>query len=125
MAWFKDNSKLLTGIGIGAVAVVAAPFVLPVITAALRPLLKAAITQGMVAFEIGREQLALLREHLEDALAEATVEARAQIEERRVRIAGTRPSVPVAETPTNGQSASAMHGAQVGQVVGRSAEHAA
>ena len=109
MALFDTPAKnLLAGIGLGAVGVVATPFVFPVVAAALRPLLRAAITHGMVAFEIGREQVALLREHLEDALAEATVDARARIEERRVRISGTPPGAPAAETTTNG------HGHQVG-----------
>jgi hypothetical protein len=114
MAWFDRNKNLLAGVGIGAVGVVAAPYVLPVIASALRPLLKAAITHGMLAFEIGREQVALLREHLEDAFAEATVDARARIEERRMRIAGAPAPAPVAEPATNGQSTVGANGAQVG-----------
>lgn len=116
MAWLdRDGKKLLTGVGIGAVGVIAVPFVYPILVAALRPLLRAAITHGMVAFEIACEQAALLREALEDTFSEATVDARARIEERRARIAGTPPHAPPAETATNGQPAAGSHGKPVHQ----------
>lgn len=116
MAWLdRDGKKLLTGVGLGAVGVMAAPYVFPILAAALRPLLRAVITHGMVAFEIAREQAALLREQLEDTFSEATVDARARIEERRARIAGTPPTAPPADATSNGQPAAGLHGKPVHQ----------
>jgi division protein CdvB (Snf7/Vps24/ESCRT-III family) len=94
----RDAKNLLLGASVGAAAVLAAPFVLPVVAATLRPLLKAALTQSMLALEIGRERLSLMREHAEDAFAEAQIDARDALEQRRLRLVPTPVTVRPAAT---------------------------
>lgn len=79
----KEKSRLLLGIGIGAVGVVAAPFALPVLAAMVRPVLKELIKQSVFAMESGRERLAFLAEDLEDLMAETRSELEQELAARQ------------------------------------------
>jgi hypothetical protein len=75
MALEKETVKLWFGIGIGAGAALASPFVLPVLAAVGRPLFKAALSQSLLAVERAREGLARAGEALSDVVAEVKAEA--------------------------------------------------
>jgi len=68
------TSGLLTGLALSLGAALLAPMWRPAVSRWGRPAAKAAIKQGLVAYEVGRERLAELGETLEDILAEAQVE---------------------------------------------------
>lgn len=51
---FRPKGDMWTGLAIGA-AIVLAPVILPVIGAALRPVVKAGLRGGMLLYEKGRE----------------------------------------------------------------------
>lgn len=71
----KHTRKLLLGVGIGAGAVVTAPYLL----ALLRPLLKAIVKQSFLAFERIREAAAHAAEELEDVVAEVRSELESEL----------------------------------------------
>ena len=72
-------NKIVVGVAIGVGASVIAPFVLPVLGAALRPLAKlnvkplakAGIKASWLGLERGRELIAYFGETMQDAVAEA------------------------------------------------------
>lgn len=68
------NSLSLGGLAAGAGMVLLAPIVIPVMGAVLKPLTKALIKGGIVAYESAKISLAETRESLEDITAEAKAE---------------------------------------------------
>ncbi|MBN1105288.1 MAG: DUF5132 domain-containing protein [Deltaproteobacteria bacterium] len=66
--------QLLTGLAIGAAAVLLAPVVLPALAGALRSLAKAGVKGGMIAYAKTQVALAEAKESLEDLTAEAQAE---------------------------------------------------
>ena len=81
MALFeKETRYLLVGIGIGAGALLSAPFLKPLGRALTRPILKSLVKQGFIALEAGRVALARASETVEDVVAEVQHEL---AEERR------------------------------------------
>jgi hypothetical protein len=67
-------------IGVGLLV---APVVIPMVAAAARPVLKAALKGGFVVFEKGREMLTDAVEVAEDVFEEAKAEVRAELAEAR------------------------------------------
>lgn len=83
MSLFDKGAKhVWLGIGIGSAAVLAAPYVLPLVSSVGRPLVKGLLLQGVLAFERGREALAHLAETLDDIIAEVRAEAEADLAAR-------------------------------------------
>jgi hypothetical protein len=76
-----NGMKLGTGLLIGAAAVLAAPIVIPMVTAAMRPLARAAIRGGLIAYERGKVIVAEAQEDFEDLMAEAKAEMAHESEE--------------------------------------------
>lgn len=74
MALFDNGFKVGTGLLVGVGAILLAPIVIPAIAAAAKPLIKAGIKGGMLAYEKGRELLAEATEVMEDLAAEAKAE---------------------------------------------------
>lgn len=74
MAMFSNGMKLGGSIAIGAGVVLLAPVVVPVIAGALRPVAKAAIKGGILAYAKLRESTAETVESIEDLAAEAKAE---------------------------------------------------
>lgn len=72
MALLEKDKVIGAGIGIGAL--IALPYVQPVLIALAKPLVKATIRQALLAYERGREQLVRMAEALEDVLAEVRAE---------------------------------------------------
>jgi hypothetical protein len=70
---FVPKVDLGTGILIG-VGLLAAPIVVPVLAAAIRPALKATIKGGILAYEKSREMLSEACEAVEDFTAEIKAE---------------------------------------------------
>ncbi len=70
----RDNLRLGYGIGIGVVAMLAAPVVVPAMAVVARPLVKELIKRSYFLFERSRERLALAAEGLEDLIAEVRME---------------------------------------------------
>lgn len=64
----------LPGLAIGAGAVLLAPVIIPAVGSALKPLLKATIKGGILAYEGAKVSLAETREAVEDLTAEAKAE---------------------------------------------------
>lgn len=64
----------LPGLAIGAGAVLLAPVVIPAVGSALKPLLKAGIKGGILAYEGAKLSIAETREAIEDITAEAKAE---------------------------------------------------
>lgn len=62
------------GILIGVAAVKLAPYVAPVLAGAARPVARAAMKSGLVAYEKGKEAFAELGEIMDDLLAEVQAE---------------------------------------------------
>lgn len=75
-----NGMKLGTGLLIGVATVVAAPIVIPLVTAAMRPLAKAAIKGGLIAYEKGKVLVAEAQENLEDLMAETKAEMSSESE---------------------------------------------
>lgn len=69
---FKGN--IGTGLAIGIGAAVLGPIVLPVLSGAAKPLVKAAIKSGILLYEKGKEVYAEMGEVVEDLVAEAKAE---------------------------------------------------
>jgi hypothetical protein len=82
------GSGLVTGVALSLLAAFLAPLWKPTATRYGRPAAKAAIKQGLVALELGRERLAGLGETVEDMLAEAQLEIAAE------RMQATSPAPP-------------------------------
>lgn len=74
MAIWNNGVKLGTGLAIGVGALILAPTVVPAVAAILKPLAKAGIKSGFIAYEKGREVLAETREVIEDLAAEVKAE---------------------------------------------------
>jgi hypothetical protein len=79
MALFDDMVQGLTGswvpsvlVGVGVALV--APIVVPTLVASMRPLAKAVVKGGMLAYDKGAEVIAEASEQLSDMLAEARSE---------------------------------------------------
>lgn len=64
----------LTGLAMGVGIVLLAPAVLPMIGAVLKPVAKAAIKGGIMAYETAKVSLAEAKESIEDLTAEAKSE---------------------------------------------------
>lgn len=64
----------LPGLAIGAGAVLLAPVIIPAVGSALKPLLKATIKGGLLAYEGAKLSIAETKEALEDLTAEAKAE---------------------------------------------------
>jgi hypothetical protein len=78
--------KLINGLNpsslaIGAGIVILAPVVIPVLGAILKPVFKAIIKGGLLAYESARVSIAETRETLEDLTAEAKAEISQQTEQ--------------------------------------------
>jgi hypothetical protein len=74
------KGNIVTGLAIGIGAMVFAPAVVPVISAVAKPLAKALIKTGILAYEKGREAFAEVSELVEDITAEARTELAEQAE---------------------------------------------
>lgn len=85
MALFGDSTKsnVLTGLAIGIGATVLGPVLLPAAARIARPVAKSMIKAGIVAYERGRESIAVAGEVTEDIVAEA----RAELAEESARAA--------------------------------------
>ncbi len=68
------GSGLATGIVISVIAAALAPLWRPAAARYGRQAAKAALRQGMVAYELGRDRIAELSETMDDLLAEAALE---------------------------------------------------
>jgi len=69
-----NGLKFGTSVAIGAGAVLLAPVIIPIIGSIMKPLAKAAIKGGILAYEGMKVTLAETRETLEDLAAEAKAE---------------------------------------------------
>ena len=69
---FKGN--IGTGLAIGIGAAVLGPVIIPVLSGAAKPLVKAAIKSGILLYEKGKEVYAEMGEVVEDLVAEAKAE---------------------------------------------------
>ena len=96
-----SSKDLWIGVAVGAGAVLAAPFVLPVVAAVARPLAREVVKLSLVIAELARIRGAVALESLDDLLAEAREDARMVVERREARRAerdgapradGARPS---------------------------------
>lgn len=101
----KDVARFLGGGAVGAGAVLVFPYIKPIAGAIARPLVKAAIRSGVLAFERGREGLAHATESLEDILAEVRSELESELEERSVETTGSAVVDEAAAKSTNGSGA--------------------
>lgn len=69
---------MATGLAVGIAAAVLRPLWLPLMARWGRPAAKAAIKQGVLAYELGRERVAEIGESMSDLVAEAQVELAAE-----------------------------------------------
>jgi hypothetical protein len=74
MALFDNGFKLGGSIAVGAGVMILAPIVVPIVASALRPVVKAAIKGGMIAYGKMKETAAETAETIEDLAAEAKSE---------------------------------------------------
>lgn len=72
------TSGLMTGLALSLAAAFLGPLWRPAAQRWGRPLAKAAIRQGLLAYETGRERIAELGETVEDLVAEAQTELAAE-----------------------------------------------
>ena len=77
MSLIPGGIKTGTAIAIGAGVVLLAPVVVPVVASVMKPLAKAAIKGGILAFENARVAIAETKETIEDIAAEARSEVAA------------------------------------------------
>jgi hypothetical protein len=78
MALFEDMFKggnIVTGVAIAVGAAVIVPLVAPAVGGMLRPLAKAVIKGGLVAYDYGRQAVAQAGEMASDLTAEVRAEA--------------------------------------------------
>jgi hypothetical protein len=78
----RPKADIWTGVAIG-VGLLVAPVVIPMVAAAARPLLKAALKGGFVLYEKGREVVAEVMEVTEDLVEEAKSEVKAELAEAK------------------------------------------
>jgi hypothetical protein len=86
MALFRNGFRLggtMTTMAIGAGAVLLAPVVLPMVASVMRPVVKAAIKGGIMAYENAKVAVAETRETFEDIAAEARSEVSGAQKEAR------------------------------------------
>jgi hypothetical protein len=74
MALFNGGRGLLAGIGIGVLAAAVGRRIAPAFAGLGRPVAKAAIKSGLILYDRGRVQFAVMRETFDDLAAEARVE---------------------------------------------------
>jgi hypothetical protein len=68
------NGVSVSGLAVGAGVVLLAPIVIPMIGAVLKPVAKAMIKGGLIAYESAKVSLAETKETIEDLAAEAKAE---------------------------------------------------
>lgn len=68
------NGLSVSGLALGAGIVLLAPIVIPIIGAVLKPVAKAMIKGGLIAYESAKVSLAETKETIEDIAAEAKAE---------------------------------------------------
>ena len=78
MAIFGNGLKTGGALAIGAGAVLLAPIVIPAVVGVMKPLAKAVIKGGMMAYENARIAIAETAETIEDIAAEARSEIAAE-----------------------------------------------
>jgi hypothetical protein len=71
---FSGNGFKIGSLAVGAGVVLLAPVVIPVVGAVLKPLTKAVIKGGIMAYEGAKVSLAETKETIEDLAAEAKAE---------------------------------------------------
>jgi hypothetical protein len=78
MALLEDLVKgnMLTGLMVGAGAIILAPIVVPAVAQVVRPAAKAAVKGGIMIFERGQEAVAEIGEMVEDVVAEPAAETK-------------------------------------------------
>lgn len=82
MAIFENKTwTLLAGTTIGAGAVLAAPYLLPVLASVGRKATKVTLKGAMIAYERGREQTGRMLEDVQDMVAEVRAEVHDELEE--------------------------------------------
>lgn len=87
---FEGNpAGLVAGIG----AAILAPILIPVVTQAGKPLTKAAIKQGLLAYEKGKEFFAEATEVFEDLVAEAKAELAQDQKESKAQSEPNQPEI--------------------------------
>jgi hypothetical protein len=74
MRFLPGGLKTGSAIAIGAGVVLLAPIVIPVVASVMKPLAKAALKGGMLAYENARIAIAETKETIEDIAAEARSE---------------------------------------------------
>jgi antitoxin component of MazEF toxin-antitoxin module len=79
----RDMRRVLVGVGIGLGSALALPAAAGALAVVARPLLKAALKNGILAAERSRERLATLAEGIEDVIAEVRAEVEQELAERR------------------------------------------
>jgi hypothetical protein len=79
---YRPKADIWTGVAIG-VGLLVAPVVIPMIAAAARPVVKAALKGGFLLYEKGREALAESMEVVEDLMEEVKSEVRAELTEAK------------------------------------------
>lgn len=89
----KESTRMLwLGVGAGVAAAASFPFVLPIVTAAARPLAKAILKQSLLGADRLRTATAHASEALEDLFAEVRAEVENELEEKRT-LAAAAPNV--------------------------------
>lgn len=82
-----------TGIAAGIGAAILAPILIPVVTQVGKPLTKAAIKQGLLAYEKGKEFFAEATEVFEDLVAEAKAELAQDQKESKTQSEPNQPEI--------------------------------
>ncbi len=82
------TKRLLQGIGVGFLATLSSPSILPIAAAILRPLVKSLPKQGFLVVEAGREHVAQALEGLEDTLTEVRAVVDHELSQRKPRSHG-------------------------------------
>jgi hypothetical protein len=91
MRFLPGDIRTGTAVAIGAGVVLLAPVVIPVVASVMKPIAKAAIKGGMLAFENARVAVAETKETIEDIAAEARSEVTAvQEQSTKTAKAGTK-----------------------------------
>jgi hypothetical protein len=74
------KGSLWTGLGLG-LAIIAAPVVIPMIVAAVRPLVKAGLKGGFLVYEKGKQTAGSVKQAVGDLSDEARAEVKAKLAE--------------------------------------------
>lgn len=85
-----SSKDVWIGVAAGAGAVLAAPFVLPIVGAVARPLAREVVKVSLIVAELARLRGAMALEALDDLVAEAREDARLVVELREARRAGRK-----------------------------------